>query len=76
MSATPCSSRPKIREELEGECGQVWDVRELARDFVLTGIIGNVVVVRRRADDVVGRLTFQNAPRFFFLFEPAIGFDD
>ena len=62
---------PRTREELEDEHGQVWDARELAKDFVLTAIIGLQVVVRRLADDAVGHLSYQNQPRFYYGFVPA-----
>ena len=62
----------KTRQELEAEYGEVWDVRQLAKDFVLTSIIGHEVIVRRRADGVVGRLAYQNHPRYFYRFIPAV----
>lgn len=80
MSSTPNPSHRrssagawpvKTREELEAEYGEVWDVRQLAKAFVVTSIIGNEIVVRRRDDGVVGSLTYQNHPRYFFEFVPA-----
>lgn len=61
---------PKTREELEREHGQVWDTAELAREFVVTAIIRLLIVVRRKADDVVGTLTVQEKPRIYYGFEP------
>lgn len=61
---------PKPREQLEAEFGRVLDTRELAQEFVLTGIVGDVVIVRRKADSVVGTMRYQNRPRFFFGFTP------
>jgi len=61
---------PKTREQLEREYGQVWDTAELAREFVVTSIIRPLIVVRRKADDVVGTLTVQEKPRFYFGFKP------
>ncbi|MGF1577934.1 MAG: hypothetical protein ACFCD0_01075 [Gemmataceae bacterium] len=55
---------------MELEYGQVWDTAELAREFVVTAIIRPLIVVRRKADDVVGTLTVQEMPRFYFGFEP------
>ncbi len=52
--------------------GSVWDMRQLAKDFVLTSIIGEYVIVRRGSDGVVGRLTYQNSPRYFYWFVPAV----
>ncbi|MCA9474069.1 MAG: hypothetical protein KC594_18545 [Nitrospira sp.] len=37
---------------------------------VVTAIIGTTIVVRRKAEDVVGTLTVQEKPRFYFGFEP------
>lgn len=54
------------REQLEAVHGQVWDTAELQRDFEVTGFMAPYVVVRRRADGVVGSLTFQHQPRFYF----------
>ena len=65
---------PKTREQLEAEFGQVWDTKELAREFVVTAIIRPLIVVRRKADDVVGTLTVQEKPRFYFAFEPGKGY--
>ncbi len=59
----------KTREELESEHGQVWDTAQLAKDFVITAIIGNTVVVRRKADDCVGTLRMQERPRLYYGFE-------
>ncbi len=60
----------KTREDLGREHGQVWDTAELARDFIVTSIIRPLIVVRRKADDVVGTLTVQEMPRFYFAFKP------
>ena len=56
---------PKTREQLEREHGQVWDTAELAKEFVVTSIIRPLIVVRRKADDVVGTLTVQEKPRLY-----------
>lgn len=59
----------KSREELEAEFGQVWDTAELAAQFIVTSIIDDKVVVRRKADGLVGTLHYQNEPRLYFGFE-------
>ena len=59
---------PKDRTALEAAHGPVWDTRELARDFVIVGFLAPLVVVRRRADGVLGSLEFQHAPRYYFGF--------
>ena len=60
------NSHPKSRAELEAEYGHVWDTDELGEEFVITAFIAPLFVVRRKADDAVGSLEFQNAPRFYF----------
>lgn len=64
------NAHPGTRQELEGLHGQVWDTEELARDFEVEGFLAPYVVVRRRADGVVGSLEFQHSPRYFFCFVP------
>jgi hypothetical protein len=54
------------RAELERRHGQVWDLRELAAQFVLIGFAAPYVIVRRKADGAVGSLEFQHQPRFYF----------
>jgi hypothetical protein len=58
--------RRKSKAELEDIHGKVWSVAEVAKEFVISAIIGNTVVVRRKADDVVGRLDFEG--EFYFDF--------
>ena len=63
---------PKSRAELEALYpGEVWDTAQLAAaGFVITAIIDNEVVVRRR-DNVVGTLTVQQqGPTLYFNFRP------
>lgn len=59
---------PRTRAELQQEFGQVWDTQQLAHDFVITSIIGSTVVVRRKADDVVGTLSYQRNPPLYYRF--------
>jgi len=61
---------PGSRAALEAEYGQVWDTRELARDFIAIGFAAPLVVVKRKADGVKGSLEFQHDPRLYFNFEP------
>lgn len=58
----------KTRETLEAEHGEVWNTRQLAQAFVVTAVIGNEIVVRRKSDNVVGVLSFQNCPRYYYGF--------
>ncbi len=64
------SAGPTTRAELEAQYGQVWTTEELARDFVVTGFMAPLVVVRRKADGVVGSLEFSHSPRFYFNWQP------
>lgn len=59
------------REELERECGQVWDTRQLQEEFSVEGFQAPFVVVRRKADGVRGSLEFQHMPRYYFSFKEA-----
>lgn len=56
-------------EELQRRHGQVWDTKELSRDFSVTGFGAPLVVVTRRADQKVGSLYFQHHPRFYWGFQ-------
>jgi hypothetical protein len=61
---------PIDRRALEAKFGKVWTAEELEQEFVVTAFIGSTVVVRRKADDVVGTLQFTNRPHLFFNFQP------
>jgi hypothetical protein len=61
---------PQPRAALQRAHGRVWDTAELIRDFEVKGFAAPFVVVVRRSDGVVGSLTFQHAPRFYFAFQP------
>jgi hypothetical protein len=61
------------RKALEEKFGKVWTAQELEQDFVVTAFIGSTVVVRRKADDVVGSLEFTNRPHLFYNFQPQKG---
>jgi hypothetical protein len=67
------NARPRSREELEAAYGDVWDSQQLANDFEVTAFIAPCVVVRRKADNMVGSLEFQNQPRIYFNFQPDRG---
>ena len=57
---------PGERAALESQHGQVWEAQELARDFVVLGLMAPFVVVKRKADGAVGSLLFQHHPRYYF----------
>ena len=61
------------REALEATFGKVWSAEEREQDFVVTAFVGPHVVVRRKADDVVGTLEFTRRPHFFYNFQPNKG---
>jgi hypothetical protein len=63
------NSQPGQRRALEEEYGQVWDTDELSNDFTVSGFMAPFVVVKRKSDGVVGSLTFQASPRFYFGFQ-------
>jgi len=67
------NSAPGCREELEARFGQVWDTKQLARDFIVIGFAAPLVVVQRKADEVKGSLEFQHSPRYYFNFQPHQG---
>jgi hypothetical protein len=58
------------REDLEEKYGQVWDTRELARDFIVLGFMSPLIAVQRKSDGAKGSLEFQHNPRFYFDFDP------
>lgn len=62
-------SRHWPRTWLENEYGKVWDTSELAAEFEVNGFLAPFVVVKRRCDGVVGSLSFQASPRFYFDWE-------
>lgn len=59
------------RQALEAAHGTVWSEEQFVKAFHVGAIIGTSMVVVRRADGQVGRITFQNQPRFYFDFQPA-----
>ena len=63
------NSEANDRAALESKHGQVWDTKELACDFVVTGFLAPLVVVKRKSDGVVGSLEFQHSPRLYFNFQ-------
>ena len=66
-------NEPIDRKALEARHGKVWSAQELEQDFVVTAFIGPTVVVRRKADDLVGTLEFTDRPHLFFNFQPNKG---
>lgn len=60
------NAEPGSREALEKEHGQVWDTEQLRAEFEVKGFMAPFVVVRRKKDSVLGSLSFQHNPRFYF----------
>jgi len=56
------------REELEEQHGQVWNTKELQKDFTVQGFASPCVLVIRKSDGVKGTLKFIHHPRFYFDF--------
>ncbi len=64
--------KPRSQEELEGLYGRVWTQQEVAKLYIITAIVGNTIVVRRKDDGAVGRLDYQTGPpNLYFNWRPA-----
>jgi hypothetical protein len=46
--------------------GQTWTTEELQADFEVRGFLAPYVVVRRKADGLIGSLMFRHSPRLYF----------
>lgn len=57
------------RKRLEEKYGQVWDIQEVQKDFLIKGFMAPFVAVERKSDRKKGSLTFQHNPRFYFSFK-------
>lgn len=68
-SAVESGDKAAERSRLVTEYGQVWDTEELSRDFTVKGFMAPFVVVKRKSDGVLGSLSFQHQPRFYFNFQ-------
>ncbi len=66
------NAAPKDADALRAAHGDVWDTDGLRRDYEVIGFAAPFVVVRRRADGVVGSLEFQHDPRLYFNFAPDV----
>ena len=63
------NAEPAERVVLEAQHGRVWSTSELSHDFEVEGFAAPFVVVRRKADNQVGSLLFQQQPRYYFAFK-------
>ncbi len=59
------------RRALEAAHGKVWSEEEFVQEFHVGAVISISMVVVRRSDGQVGRITYQNRPRFYYDFQPA-----
>ena len=56
------------RVRLEEIYGQIWDTKELMRDFEVTAFLAPFVSVKKKDTGEIGTLLFQHMPRFYFHF--------
>ena len=63
------NAEPGSREALEAKYGQVWDTKELQRDYTVLGFMAPLIAVVRKSDNVKGSLHFQHDPRYYFDFQ-------
>ena len=56
------------RLTIEKERGQVWNTKELQKDFTVQGFASPCVVVTRKSDGTKGTLEFIHQPRLYFDF--------
>ena len=61
-------NKPRSRESLESQHGQVWDTQQLAADFEVLGFDAPLVRVRRKLNGKKGSFVFQPHPRSYFLY--------
>jgi len=54
----------------EAEVKQEWDTDAMRAEFEVVGFSAPFVVVRRRADGVLGSLQFTHSPRVYFGWTP------
>jgi hypothetical protein len=67
-SEVETSDEQKDRVRLEAKYGQVWDTKELQKDFNVTGFAAPFCIVTRKSDNKRGVISFQHMPRFYFEF--------
>lgn len=64
------NSNPKNRENMEDVYGEIWDTKELSRDFEVFQFLSPFVLVRNKDTSEVGTIMFQHKPRFYFSWKP------
>lgn len=60
------NENPSEREILEAKHGQVWDTKELTKEFNVNGFMAPFVMVTRKTDGKKGTLMFQHYPRYYY----------
>jgi hypothetical protein len=70
IDPTEAARRALIADGPVAPEGQTWTTAQLQEDFDVTGFLAPFVVVRRRADGVVGSLQFNHSPRVYFGWTP------
>ena len=58
------------RTRLEILHGEVWDTKEVTKNFSIEGFMAPFVVATHRESGKSGTLMFQHSPRFYFLWKP------
>lgn len=59
----------QLRTDLEQHHGQVWDTKQVVKDFNVKGFKSPFALVIRKSDAIMGTLRFTHIPRFYFDFE-------
>jgi len=67
--ASTDEERERARLQVKYGIDNVWDTREVTRDFDVRGFLSPFCFVTRKKDGVKGFLAFQHSPRFYFDFE-------
>jgi len=65
------NSKQSDRKDLEAEYGEVWNTKELQKDFKVLSFMAPFVHVIRKSDGQTGAMLFQHSPRFYFSFQEA-----
>lgn len=64
------NNNPDERSALEAQHGQVWDTKELSKDFTVNSFLAPFITVTRKSDGAKGSMQFQPRPRYYFGFQP------
>lgn len=67
--ASIINSKPKTREELTKDFGNVYDCEDIHTAYEIIGFAAPFVYVKEKANGKKGTLIFQHNPRFYYSFE-------